>query len=378
MATLSPEITVLMTVYNGSRYLKSSIESVLRQTFEDFEFLIINDHSSDDSLEKIQSFADKRITVYNNEENLGQTRSLNCGLNLAKGRYIARMDADDMAFPYWLKRQLDFLKRNPGYAVVSGNAAIIDDFNRIKKIFHFPSSMEDIVLKSLTSSPISHVGSIMRKDVVLKEGGYREDLKIAADYELWSTLIRKGYPLTNTREIVVAVRFHQDSVSKTQSEREAQEISQIIQRNIRESTTWQDVSLSETMLLEKLIYCPSVLSFDEFQKAQEIMGDVYRYLKPNLCPHSERIKKEFKRHLLKIYIKKIFSSSQSHNIHDIRRTSFDYLKRYGTFNIVSVFWVGSFLGTSLINAMAWWYETWMILMAKARLTYRFSLKNAGG
>ena len=100
-----PLITVLMTVYNGAAYLRQSVESVLGQTFKDFEFLIIDDHSRDDSLAIARSYKDSRIVVHSNPENKGQVKSLNAGLGLARGDYIARLDADDLAFPRWLEKQ---------------------------------------------------------------------------------------------------------------------------------------------------------------------------------------------------------------------------------------------------------------------------------
>ena len=97
-----PLITVLMTVYNGQDYLRPALESVLAQTYKNFELLIIDDASSDDSLRIIKSYQDPRIAVYSNPQNLGQTRSLNVGLKFATGEYIARMDADDLVFSAWL------------------------------------------------------------------------------------------------------------------------------------------------------------------------------------------------------------------------------------------------------------------------------------
>ena len=94
-----PQITVLMAVYNGEKCLNHTIESILNQSFQNFEFLIVNDCSTDNTIELIKSFEDPRIRIHNNAVNLGQTKSLNVGLKLTKGKYIARMDADDYAMP---------------------------------------------------------------------------------------------------------------------------------------------------------------------------------------------------------------------------------------------------------------------------------------
>ena len=109
-----PAISVLMSVYNGGRYLADSIRSILDQSFGDFEFLIVDDASSDGSLEIIEEFAcnDKRIVILRNECNLGLTRSLNLGLDRARGKYIARQDADDISLPKRLEKQWEFLEAN--------------------------------------------------------------------------------------------------------------------------------------------------------------------------------------------------------------------------------------------------------------------------
>ncbi|HLD69252.1 MAG TPA: glycosyltransferase family 2 protein, partial [Candidatus Omnitrophota bacterium] len=144
-----PLISVLMALYNGGEYLKQSIKSVLDQTHDDFEFLIVNDCSTDDSLKIIESFHDKRIKVHNNAKNLGQTPSLNIGLKLARGDYFARMDADDVAFPQWIQSQVNYVEKHPGYSVVSSYAVAIDEENKIKKLYKPPQNKEDIILRSL-------------------------------------------------------------------------------------------------------------------------------------------------------------------------------------------------------------------------------------
>ena len=110
---MNPKVTVLMPVYNCEKYLRESIESILNQTFKDFEFLIINDGSSDKSAEIVESYNDNRINFVQNEKNIGLAASLNRGLDIAKGEYIARMDADDISLPERLEKQVRFMETNP-------------------------------------------------------------------------------------------------------------------------------------------------------------------------------------------------------------------------------------------------------------------------
>ncbi len=106
-----PRVTVLMSVYNGEKYLREAIDSILNQTFKDFEFLIIDDGSTDSSADIIRSYTDFRIRLIQNEKNIGLTRSLNKGLKLAKGEYIARMDVDDISLPIRFEKQVSFLDK---------------------------------------------------------------------------------------------------------------------------------------------------------------------------------------------------------------------------------------------------------------------------
>ena len=138
----TPKITVLMPVYNGEKYLKESIESILKQTFRDFEFLIINDTSTDESEKIIRSFKDSRIKLIKNEKNIGLTKSLNKGLDLAKGEYMARMDADDISLPKRLEIQVAFMDKNPKIGVIGAWAKVIGESN--KKYIKTYSNFEKI------------------------------------------------------------------------------------------------------------------------------------------------------------------------------------------------------------------------------------------
>src|SRR5687768_10604451 len=124
-----PSISVLMSVYNGARYLSQSIESILAQTFSDFEFIIIDDCSSDSTPQILNEYArqDSRIRIIRNSENKGLTASLNIGLTQAQGRYIARQDADDISLPQRFEKQIHYLEAHPETIVVSSNIGIIDN-----------------------------------------------------------------------------------------------------------------------------------------------------------------------------------------------------------------------------------------------------------
>jgi len=203
-----PKVTVLMTVYNGLPYLHSAIQSILKQTFEDFEFLIINDCSTDDSRQVILDFRDRRIRLLENEKNLKQTRSLNRGLAETRTDLVARMDADDISHPKRLERQVDYLKSHPGVVAVGTHLRFINSRGEVTGNFEFPE--QDLVLRwmQLFDCPVSCGAVMFKKSVVWdKLGGFDPSIRYAQDWELWSRVLPL-YQIANVPEKLVDVRQH--------------------------------------------------------------------------------------------------------------------------------------------------------------------------
>lgn len=174
-----------MSVFNGERFLRESIESILNQTFEDFEFLIVNDGSTDASPDIIKEYAkkDPRIKPAH-QENIGLTRSLNKGLKLAKGKYIARMDADDISDSKRLETQAGFLDAHASIGVVGINSYVIDERgNIIDKVGH-PESHDEIRSKILSDNKMVHSSIMLRKNLLETNGYYNEEFHLAQDYDL--------------------------------------------------------------------------------------------------------------------------------------------------------------------------------------------------
>ena len=139
---MNPKVTVLMPVYNGEKYLKEAITSILLQTFDDFEFLIINDGSSDASVDIIQSFRDPRIRLVHNDTNIGLIATLNKGLKLAHGKYVARMDQDDISLPRRLEKQTYFMDNNPDVGVCGTWIKLFMGLDYIKNILCFTKKLD--------------------------------------------------------------------------------------------------------------------------------------------------------------------------------------------------------------------------------------------
>ncbi len=185
----SPRISVVMSVYNGERHLEEAVASILNQSFSDFEFIIINDGSTDRTVEIIESFSDSRIRLIHNDGNIGLTKSLNKGIELSNGEFIARMDADDISLPERFKKQIDFLDAHPEIGITGTNVRAIGENSKPKYKIKYPENHWLIYWSLLFSNPMCHPSVMIRKEVLNKYGNYNSQLKSSQDFELWSRLI---------------------------------------------------------------------------------------------------------------------------------------------------------------------------------------------
>jgi glycosyltransferase involved in cell wall biosynthesis len=208
-----PLVTVLMPVYNGEKHLAEAISSILGQTYRNFEFLIINDGSTDKSDEIILSYTDSRIKYIKNETNLKLIATLNKGISLANGKYIARMDADDIALPHRLQLQVSFLEKNQNVIVAGSWYECIGD---IELTTQYPISHEEIKMEMLYHCPICHPSVMWRVNTYTKTPFCAEYLH-AEDYDFWSRLIVLG-DFSNIPEVLLCYRIHPQSVSRSNQE----------------------------------------------------------------------------------------------------------------------------------------------------------------
>lgn len=210
-------VSVILPTYNGVKYIKRAIESVLAQSFFDWELIIVDDGSSDNTEDIAKEYAgkDQRITYIKNDINLGIQKSLNKGLKEAKGKYIARIDDDDE----WidkdkLKKQVEFLNNNPDYALVGTSAIVVNEDG--KELFRYllPETDQDIRNKLLMKNCFVHSSVLFRKEAVLKFNGYseEEDVKHLEDYDLWLKLGTVG-KLANLPIYAVKFMLRDESIS---------------------------------------------------------------------------------------------------------------------------------------------------------------------
>lgn len=209
-----PKVTVLLSVFNAERYLADAIESILKQTFTDFEFIIIDDGSTDRSLQILQQYAlqDSRIQLVS-RENRGLVNSLNEGLALAKTPFIARMDADDISYPDRLSKQVDFLKEHPDYAAVGCRVRLIDGDSDPLRLFSPETTHEEIDSAHLRGEggAITHPAVMFRKNKFISAGQYRLGFNHAEDLDLWLRMAEVG-KLGNLPDVLFDYRQHLQSV----------------------------------------------------------------------------------------------------------------------------------------------------------------------
>lgn len=206
-----PKVTVLMSVYNGGKKLKDAIDSILEQSFFNFEFVIINDCSTDKSRELILNYRDNRINFIENDINLGLTMSLNKGLKIAKGEYIARIDSDDISDLERLEKQVKYLDENEQISVV-GSWAIVDEKTN-KWEAKMPKTHDEILGSIFFGNSLVHPSVMIRKKAIFDVGLYNEEFKYAQDYELWFRLLGNNYKLSNIPESLIIYNLNSNSVS---------------------------------------------------------------------------------------------------------------------------------------------------------------------
>ena len=221
----NPIISVVMPVYNGSKYLKESIASVLQQTFKNFEFIIINDGSTDNSLEIIESFQDERIEVVD-QKNQGVAASLNNGINIAKGKYIARMDADDISLEDRFKTQFNFLNDNPDVIVVGSNADVIDKDGNFVYTTNLSLNNSSLKNKLSLNTPFIHP-SVMIRFVFLKNKYRYYDIPLIEDLLFFRQISAFG-EFANIKEPLIKYRISPSATSR-RSKKTIQELKKTIE-----------------------------------------------------------------------------------------------------------------------------------------------------
>lgn len=204
-----PKVTVLMPVYNGEKYLEEAVNSILNQTFIDFELLIVDDGSTDGSAAIIQAYDDPRIRPVRNEKNLNLAATLNRGIAMARGEYIARMDCDDLSLPERLSRQVSFLDENPSCGLCATNAVAVNTAG--ENLFNLFPEETAVPLEwtLIWENPIAHPTVMLRKNVLLDFALKYNEIP-SEDYDLWCRLVLRA-KISRLPEVLLHYRYHPDS-----------------------------------------------------------------------------------------------------------------------------------------------------------------------
>lgn len=205
-----PLISVILPVYNAEEYISEAIQSILNQSYSSFEIIVINDGSTDRTEDVVKSLNDNRIRYHKNEKNLKLISTLNLGLQLAKGKYIARLDADDLVLPNRFETQIHFLESHPDYGIVGTYA---EEFGTSQSILEYVTEDEDIRYAFLTHNPFIHSSVMIRKSILTDFNLYFNPKWLhVEDYGLWISLLAhaKG---KNIPEVLVKYRVHESQIS---------------------------------------------------------------------------------------------------------------------------------------------------------------------
>lgn len=283
----TPEISLIMSVYNGEDYLAEAIESVLNQTFREFELIIINDCSTDGTSEILEKYAsmDSRVKVHTNEVNLRLPSSLNKAMSYAQGKYIARMDADDICLPDRLARQFDFMEKNPHISLSSCRFMTLKNGVISSGGCGGKGDNESIKALLLVTNPILHPG-IMAKADVIRDLGYDKNFTCTEDMELWTRFVMAGHNIEILPEYLMIYRLHDKQITETTLEKQHREVV-AIQKNYYPKLL-QAMSEEQEKFYINGVYFRNNKNIDEFceffkwmiktnKKAKTLPDDAIRY-----------------------------------------------------------------------------------------------------
>jgi glycosyltransferase involved in cell wall biosynthesis len=229
MNEANPVISVIMPVYNAEKFVKEAIESILNQTFSDWELIIIDDCSIDNSIEIVQSFQDKRIILLKNETNLGVSKASNKGIRIARGKYVTRMDSDDISLPARFKKQVEFLEKHPDYVLCAANVQM---FGAKQDFFVLPVEDQQLKIALLYQNPFVN-SSVLIRSKNCKKYLYNETFPFAEDYELWINLKEEG-KFASIPEVLVKYRIHQNNLTSTVHSEMANRHKELLIRQLKE------------------------------------------------------------------------------------------------------------------------------------------------
>ncbi len=219
---LEPLISVIIPVYNREEFINESIDSILNQTYQNFELIIVDDCSTDHTSEIIRNYSKKenRIKILTNEKNLGATSAFNRGLSFSKGKYIARMDSDDISLPKRFEKQINLFNNWTQLDVLGTGAILIDEVGNVIGKKKFPSNYHKIKKIIEKGVPVFDPSVMIKSDILKKIGGFDNRMAPADDYHLWLILFKNKKIISNLDEYLIKYRKHKTNLSLTEIEKQ--------------------------------------------------------------------------------------------------------------------------------------------------------------
>ena len=249
-----PKVSVIMSVYNGEKYLAEAIESVLSQTLSSLELLVVDDCSTDGSAAIVREYAnrDERIRLLQHDRNQGSASARNSGIAASRGEFIAEMDCDDISLPQRLEKQVEYLQSHPNIGVVGANLQLASSDMIEFQAYEFPQQHAFIVLYWIFGdTTIAGPAFTARRDILMSVGGYEESLKVTYDKDLFSRLYWKTR-FANLPDVLYLYRQHEEQQSATQNEEQ-----KIVSRAIRQrwlNQLWGEAPRATLDRLNRLLY----------------------------------------------------------------------------------------------------------------------------
>lgn len=272
-----PAVSIIMPVYNCSSYISEAVESILNQTFDDFELIIIDDHSTDETLKLIHGYHDPRIRLIEKQTKTGLVESLNKGLSLAKGRYVARMDGDDVSDITRLEKQVDFLDNHPNIVLCGTAYQLTDTQAKVT----YPPDHASIKVALLEYCPIGHPTVMFRNSFLIQHNlTYDKGFEGAEDYELWTRLVWLG-EICNMPDVLLTYRSHQEQYSNSNKHNQVKH-SNLSRINML-GKLWAAASETDPYTRELLFQDQSIASAAKLQEIIAWMADITSTNKQTNC-----------------------------------------------------------------------------------------------
>lgn len=226
MSEKLPLVSVIIPCYNTEKYVEQAVRSIMNQSYKNLEIIVTDDCSTDNSFEILKKLADEdsRIKLFRNESNLKIVKTLNKMIDLANGKYIARMDADDISLSMRIEKQVKFMEENPDFAICGTNAWIINENNSVIGKSYLPVKLDDVNIYIEYASPFFHPAVMLRASI-FKKNLYNEKYLYAEDFELWKRILLLGKG-SNLKEKLFAYRILNTSISRNKT-------SSVVQNNIK-------------------------------------------------------------------------------------------------------------------------------------------------